>query len=158
MKPSPLASLLRGLVYLTALMPLVIFSQYISPFHFGKVVVFRSIVEVMLVLYVALVWRDRSYLPRLSPVFWAFSAFTLAFSVTTLTSFLPYPSFWGSLERMGGLWTFWHYFIYFVILTSVMRTPEHWRRLFDVMLTASILSALYGFLQRTDTSLVIGAG
>lgn len=158
MRESFLAQFLRWLIYATALVPLVIFSQYISPFHFGKVVVFRSIVEIMLVLYVALAWRDRSYLPKPNPIFWSFLAFALAFTAATVASFLPYPSFWGTLERMGGLWTFWHYFVYFVILTSVLRTRDHWMRLIDVMLVAGILSALYGFLQRTDISAVIGSG
>ncbi|MEX2033333.1 MAG: hypothetical protein WD889_02115, partial [Candidatus Colwellbacteria bacterium] len=153
-----LEKILKWLLYAVAVVPLIIFSQYISPFHFGKVVVFRSLVELALVFYILLVWRDRSYLPKKDIVFWGFLLFAVAFSVTTLTSVQLYESFWGTLERMGGVWTFWHYFVYFVILTSVLRTEKDWFNLLKFMVFVSVLSAFYGFLQKTDISWIVGSG
>src|SRR5689334_17690251 len=115
MSETLLTKILRWMTYAAAFMPLIIFSQYISPFHFGKVIVFRSWVEIMLVLYALLVWNNRSYLPKRNAIFWSFLAFTGAFTLVTLTSAQFYQSFWGTLERMGGLWSFWHYFIFFCI-------------------------------------------
>ena len=158
MSDPKLVKLLKYFVYAVALVPLVIFSQYISPFHFGKVVVFRSLVELALVFYLLLIWRDRSYLPKPNAIFWAFLAFVGAFTLTTLTSVGLYESFWGTLERMGGLWTFWHYFAYFVILTSVLRTEKDWFNLFKLVIFVGVLSAFYGFLQKTDISWVVGSG
>jgi len=153
-----LRSILRYCIYSAALMPLIIFSQYISPFHFGKVIVFRSLVEIMLVFYILLVWRDRSYLPRRNKIFWAFLAFVLAFTVTTFLSVNVYQSFWGTLERMGGLFSFWHYFIFYVILTSILRTKEEWATFLKITVGVGVLSAFYGFGQRTDLTLFIGGG
>lgn len=147
---SRLVKFLRFGLYLTALMPLVIWKDFISPFHFGKVVLFRSWVEILGVFYFILILKDRSFLPRRDKVFWAFFWFTAAFTLTTLTSVLIYPSFWGTLERMGGLWTFWHYFLFYIILTSVLTKKEHWRFLLDLTIGAGIVSAFYGFLQRPD--------
>ncbi len=158
MKESLLARALRYLLYATAIIPLIIFSQYISPFHFGKVVVFRSMVELLAVAYLMLVWHDRSYRPRTNGIFWAFVAFAAAFTVTTIFSSQPYQSFWGTLERMGGLWTFWHYLVYYVMLTSVVRTREHWRHFLDLTVGVGILSALYGFGQKTNIAFFIGSG
>lgn len=158
MREPALAKILRYLLYATAFMPLIIFSQYISPFHFGKVVVFRSVVELMLVLYLLLIWEDRSYLPKTNKIFWSFFIFAVAFSLTTITSVIPYQSFWGTLERMGGLWTFWHYFVFFVVLTAVLRTREHWDRFLELTIVSGILSALYGFGQKTNLSFFIGSG
>jgi tetratricopeptide (TPR) repeat protein/O-antigen ligase len=158
MHGSSLAKWLRWLVYASAFVPLIIFSQYISPFHFGKVVVLRSIVEVMAVLYILLVWRDRTYLPKGHPITWAFFAFTLAFTITSITSVAWLQSFWGTLERMGGLWTFWHYFIFYIITLSVLRTRADWQRLLDIMIAVGVLSALYGFLQKTNWSFILGSG
>lgn len=158
MKEAQLAKIIRYFIYAIAFVPLVIFSQYISPFHFGKVIVFRSLVEVMAVLFLLLIWLYPVYRPRFTKVTWAFLAFAVAFSVTTITSVQPYDSFWGSLERMGGLWTFWHYFAFFVILTSVFRTKAHWQRLFEVSIFIAILSAFYGFGQKTDISWIVGSG
>src|SRR3989344_76307 len=131
-KESNLAKFIRFGIYLTAFVPLIIFNDFISPFHFGKVVVFRSLIEILGVAYLLLVLRDRSYLPRIDRIFWAFLLFVGAFTLTTATSILPYGSFWGSLERMGGLWTFWHYFLFYIILTSVLTKKEHWQKILNV--------------------------
>ena len=149
---------LRFGVYLTALVPLVIWKDFISPFHFGKVLVFRSLVEILAVAYVILILKNRSYLPRRDKIFWAFFLFVAAFSLTTLTSVLQYSSFWGGLERMGGLWTFWHYFLFFIILTSVFNKKEHWQNLFNLSIFVGVLSAFYGFGQKTDIEFFVGSG
>src|SRR3989344_7283460 len=157
-KETALAKVLKALIYSTAFVPLIIFSQYMSPFHFGKVVIFRSIVELMFVVYLLLVWKDRSYLPRMSKIVWSFFFFTLAFSLATITSVQVYQSFWGTHERMGGLWTFWHYFVYFIILISVFRKRDDWLNFFKVIVVVGTLSAFYGFGQKTDIKFFIGSG
>lgn len=146
------------MVYAAAFVPLVIFAQYISPFHFGKVIVLRTIVEAMVVLYALLVWREPSYRPKGSPITWAFLAFTLAFTLTSITSVSPLQSVWGTLERMGGLFTFWHYFAFYIIAVSVMRTRQHWRTLLDMMIAVGVVSAMYGILQKTGWSFILGSG
>lgn len=150
--------IVRMLTYAVAFVPLIIFSQYISPFHFGKVIVFRSVVELMFVVYLLLLLRDRSYKPRSNPLTWAILLFACAFSLATLTSVNQYASFWGSLERMGGLWTFWHYVVFFIIATAVMRTNEDWIRIIKLSVFVSVLSALYGFGQKTNIHFFLGSG
>lgn len=158
MREPVLAKILRFMVYAAAFMPLIIFSQYISPFHFGKVVVFRSIVEIMAVLYVLLVWRYRAYIPKPNPIFWSLLAFTSIFSISTLFGVQQYFSFWGTLERMGGLWTFWHFFIFYIIIISALRLPQHWHRFLELTIFTSVLSAFYGFGQKTNIEFFIGSG
>src|SRR3989344_9025753 len=158
MKESILAKIIRYLIYATAFVPLIIFNDYISPFHFGKVVIFRSLVEVMVVLFILLIWRDRLYLPKITNIGWAFLFFAVVFSITTVTSVIPYSSFWGSLERMGGLFTFWHYFVYFIILTAVFKKESDWINLFKLVIAIGVISAFYGFLQRTDWEWIVGSG
>ena len=71
-RESNLAKFVRFGIYLTAIVPLIIFKDFISPFHFGKVVVFRSMIEIIGVFYLVLVLKDKSYLPRPDKIFWAF--------------------------------------------------------------------------------------
>ena len=158
MREHTLAKILRYFVYACAFVPLIIFSDYISPFHFGKVVIFRSLVQLMLVFYLLLIWKERAYLPKFNAVIWSFLAFALAFSITTFTSIIPYASTWGSLERMGGVVTFWHYFLFFIMLVSVFRTERDWLNLFNLSVAIGILSAFYGFGQRTDIEFFVGSG
>lgn len=157
MQESKLATGLRWLIYVCALIPLVIFGQFLSPFHFGKVIMFRSIVQIMLGGYLLLVWRDRSYLPKFNAISWAFLAFTTAFTLASVTSVAHLQSFWGTLERMGGLFTFWHYFVFYVIAVSVLRTRRDWQTLLDIMISAGVVSACYGFLQRFNIASIIGS-
>lgn len=152
---SLLVKILKYGVYLVAFVPLIIFSQFISPFHFGKVVVFRSIIEILFIFYIILLFKDKSYRPRLNIVGWAFLLFTAAFGLTTITSPNQYLSFWGSLERMGGLWTFLHYFVFFVIATAVLK-KEDWLTMLKLSVFVGLLSAFYGFAQKTDWSFIIG--
>lgn len=158
MREQVLAKIIRYFVYACCFVPLIIFNDYISPFHFGKVIVFRSLVEVMLVFYILLVWKDKSYWPKFNIVSWSFLAFASAFSITAFTSVIPYMSAWGSLERMGGVVTFWHYFAFFIMVISVFRTEKDWLNLFSLMMGVGILSAIYGFGQRTNISFFVGSG
>ena len=153
-----LAKFLRFGIYLTVFVPLIIFKDFISPFHFGKVLVFRSIIEVLGVIYLLLILQNKSYLPRLDKIFWSFLLFVLAFTVATITSVIPYQSFWGTLERMGGLWTFWHYFLFYIILTSILTKGEHWQKLLNLTIFAGVLSAFYGFGQKTSIEFFVGSG
>ena len=153
-----LVKFIRFGIYLTAFLSLIVFKDFISPFHFGKVIVFRILIEVLGAAYLVLVLKNQTYLPRRDNIFWSFLLFTLAFMLATATSVLRYPSFWGTLERMGGLWTFWHYFLFYIILTSVLTKKEHWYRILNLTIFAGVLSAFYGFGQKTDIDFFVGSG
>src|SRR3989344_88258 len=158
MKESHLIKILKFGLYVAALIPLVIFKDFISPFHFGKIIVFRSLIEVLFAFYLVLAWHDRSYLPKRDSIFWSLAIFTGVFGLTSLFSIQPYESFWGTLERMGGFWSFIHYFIFFVILNSVFRTKGDWLKFLNVTIFVGLLSAFYGFGQKTDIEFFIGSG
>lgn len=139
-------------------MPLIIFSEYLSPFHFGKVVIFRSWIEVLAVFYVVLITWDPRWLPKRNSIFWAITTFTLVFGLTTWLSVDRYQSFWGTLERMGGWFTFLHFWLYFVMMVSVLRKKEDWLTFAKVAVWASLLSTLYGLLQKTEIKSIVGSG
>lgn len=153
-----LEKILRYGVYLVALVPLIIFSQFLSPFHFGKVVVFRSWIELVSVLYLVLIMKNRKFLPKPGLVFWSVTAFTAVFGITTLTSVNFYQSMMGTLERMGGWFSFLHYWLFFIIAASILRKQEDWLQLLKISAAASLISALYGFLQRSDVQFILGSG
>ncbi|OHB17221.1 MAG: hypothetical protein A2913_00190 [Parcubacteria group bacterium RIFCSPLOWO2_01_FULL_40_65] len=146
-------------IYLSVLVPLIIFSEFISPFHFGKVLIFRSLVEIIAVFYIVLLIKHgRVHLPPRTPLFWAVSFFTLAFGLTTFTSINTYQSFFGTLERMGGWFSFIHFWMFFVIAAAILRKKEDWLLFIKFSLAVSLFSAFYGFLQKTDFQWVIGSG
>ncbi len=112
----------------------------------------------MLALYIILILQKPEYRPRRDLFFWSFLGFTLAYTIATFVSVNVYTSFWGTLERMGGLYSFWHYFVFYVIASSVLRTKEEWMTFLKTTVFVGVLSAFYGFGQRTDISFFIGSG
>lgn len=144
-------------LYFVAFVPLIIFSDYISPFHFGKVVIFRSVVELLFPFYLALVLLDKKYFPISHPIVKTVLIFTAAFGVTSFFSVNPYLSFWGGLERMGGFWTFLHYAVLLTMMTGVF-TRKDWLNILRISVFVGFLSALYGFGQKTNSSFFIGSG
>lgn len=148
MQSQTLARIARVLVYATAVVPLIIFAQYISPFHFGKAIIFRSIIELLVVVYGMLVIVDRSYAPRMHGLTVAMLTFTAAFGIATATSIVPWASFWGSLERMGGFFSFLHFTAFALIVPSVLRERAHWIFFLNLLVAGGVLSALYGFGQK----------
>lgn len=152
-------TILRWGIYACAfLVPLLIFKDYLSPFHFGKVIVFRAMVEILAVFYVILLLSDRSFVPKRNLFFWSFTAFTIAFGIASIASINAYQSVMGTLERMGGWFTFLHFWVFVMMMMSVLRTREDWMMLIKVSVFAGLLSTIYGFLQKTDLEWVVGGG
>src|SRR3989338_9931172 len=146
--------IVRWGIYAVALVPLIIFKDFLSPFHFGKVVLFRPWVEMLVVFYVVLVLRDRSFLPKPSLLLWAVTIFTAIFGLTTLTGVNPYQSFAGTLERMGGWFTLFHFWAFFVIAISVLRTRKEWVTFLKISVVISAISTIYGIFQKADLSFI----
>jgi len=144
------AKILKWGIYISLFLPLVIFSQYISPFHVGKVLIFRILVEIMAVFYIVLMIADKSFRPKWTLILITFSIFTGLYFFTGLTGVNFYNSFWGSLERMGGIFSFLHYWVYFLILTGMMKTKKDWDIILKISVFVGFLSVLFGYGQRLE--------
>ena len=126
------AKILRWGIFISLFVPLIIFSQYLSPFHFGKMIIFRILVEVMAVFYIPLMLADKKYRPKWNLIVISFSVFTALYVITGFTGVNFYNSFWGSLERMGGIFSFVHFWVYFIILVSVIKKEIDWNKIFKI--------------------------
>ena len=140
--------ILRWGIFISLFLPLVIFSQYISPFHFGKMIIFRILVEIMAVFYFVLILMDKSYRPKWTPVLISFSIFTALYVLIGIIGVDFYNSFWGSLERMGGIFSFLHFWVYFLILTSIIKSRKDWQRVLKISVLVGFLSILFAYGQR----------
>jgi len=140
--------ILRWGIFISLFLPLVIFSQYLSPFHFGKMVIFRGLVELMAVFYILLIIVNKDYRPKWTYLLISFSIFTALYFFTGIIGVDFYNSFWGSLERMGGIFSFLHFWVYFIILTSLIKTKEDWDKILKISILVGFLSILFGYGQR----------
>ncbi len=167
-----LYKILRYGLLLAVFVPLVIFRNNFSVFNFGKVIVFRTLIEILLIAYVILAVRYEEFRPwprfadfkklklLFGPrhiIFAAISLFTLSFSVSTFLGVNLHKSFWGEWERMGGLFSWLHYYAFFIMLISVFRKREDWLNILRLSIFAALVSSFYGFLQKGESLSIVGA-
>ncbi|NQV88644.1 MAG: O-antigen ligase family protein [Parcubacteria group bacterium] len=139
-------SILSGL-FLTPFISFVVLNDFFFPFITGKAFVFRIIIEIITLLWLLLILRDKSYAPKFSWIFIAVATFLGVMTLADIFSINPFKSFWSNFERMEGLITLFHLGAYFIVASSVLNTKKLWDRLFQTSIAASFLMGLYGLLQ-----------
>lgn len=128
--------------------PLIVASGFFFPYVTGKNFFFRIIVEVTAGVWLALAVLRPAFRPRRGPIIWAFVAFAIAITLSTIFGADPYHSFWSNFERMEGLITYLHLFVLFLISTAVLRSEKDWKALFHISVGVSIIVSLIGLLEK----------
>ncbi len=148
--PSPntiLLKIIKAGIYASLLTPLVFWDQVIYPFVFPKVIFFRIIVEVIFILYIALVVLEPRYSPKVTPL--ALIIF-LYISIALSTSLLGenvYRSFWSVIMRGEGIITLIHLGMFFVVLSSVITQKDEWRNIFKFLVVIFFIENALAFSQ-----------
>jgi O-antigen ligase/tetratricopeptide (TPR) repeat protein len=127
--------------------PLIISASLFFPYITGKAFVFRLIVEIIFACYLILAIRDESYRPKFSWILGAILAFLAVMAVADFFAINPFKAFWSNYERMEGYSLLLHLGAYFIVLGSVFKTKEIWNKLFATSLGASVIMAIYSFMQ-----------
>ncbi|MDP1629097.1 MAG: hypothetical protein Q8L57_00600, partial [bacterium] len=117
-------TIIKILAILALFTPLIISKSTLFPFIFGKAVAFQILVELMLIVYLIGLAKFSEFRPRFSALTLALLAFFVVLVLSTIFSADPYASFWSKQERMEGLFTLSHYFVFFLVLTAVFRKKE----------------------------------
>ncbi len=155
-----LPRVIKYLLLTIALTPIVYTGQKtLYPFIFGKVIFFRSLVEIALILsLIYLIIRlfssgDREFKIGTSffknRLFALFALFTISGVLSTIFAVDKYTAFWGTLERGGGLLGFLHFFI-FLCLTAVFFQKKDFLPFFKISLIIGFVVILYGLFQYFD--------
>lgn len=152
-----LPRIIKYLLLAVALTPIIYTGQKtLYPFIFGKVIFFRSLVEIALIFsLIYLIIRlfssgDREFKIGTSffknRLFALFTFFTISGVLSTIFAVDKYTAFWGTLERGGGLLGFLHFFI-FLCLTAVFFQKKDFLIFFKISLVVGFIALFYGFLQ-----------
>jgi len=89
-------------------------------------------------------WRQIvSRNPMLIPV----AIFTAIYTLATVHSVLPGIAFWGSYDRMQGLYTWLTYIAFFFVLAYRIRAWPQIERVISAIVFASVPVAIYGVMQ-----------
>lgn len=127
------------------------------PYITGKNFAFRIIVEVISGAWLALALVYPAYRPRRSWLLVVFAFFVFVIAIADLQGVYPFKSFWSNYERMDGWVTLIHLLFLLAVASTVLRAEKLWRRLWEVSLAASVVIAVYGFLQIAG-QLALGGG
>jgi len=128
-------------------LPLLVTRSLFFPFITGKSFAFRIIIELLAIAWISLMLSNRRWRPVSTPVLWAFVTLVAVMTLSTIFGIWPAKGMWSSFERMEGLWSFFHFLGYFLMLVSIFKEKKDWQRFFGVSIAVSIVMSFYGILQ-----------
>ncbi len=142
---------------LTFFVPLAFFpSSFIFPFIVPKVVIFRSLVLLMLGIYIVLLSMNwHRYRPKMTPITIVVLLFILSFGVSTFAGLDWYRSFWDNHERMLGMFTIIHYVAYYLMLTSVVKSWDEWKWLLRTFLLGGGIVMIIAVIQQFNHTFLL---
>ncbi|MFA6547762.1 MAG: O-antigen ligase family protein [Candidatus Magasanikbacteria bacterium] len=151
---------IKWLIYAVFFVPLLVFpSSYIFPFIVPKIIFFRSLVEIIVVLYVLLLainWQQ--YKPKFNYLNIAVFLFLLSFAVSTFVGTDVYHSFWDNHERMLGLFTLLHYVSFYFVCAGVLKDWKDWKWAGRIFLVGGFLVMFIAWLQTQMPDLLLNQG
>src|SRR3989344_4056008 len=138
---------IRHGVYAALFLPLIIIPWLFFPFSTSKGFLFQNIVEIIFALYLALILKNKNFLPQKSALFYAVSFYFLALLLSTIFGIDPYHSFFGNYERMWRFFQLLYFFLFFIIIAGVFKSREERQKLIKVALISGALSVAVGLFQ-----------
>ena len=142
-----LRSLLLMGIFGVTLVPLYVSSSMFFPFITGKNFAFRIVVEIMVGLWLILLYRDKETRPKCSWLLVSLTAYLLMATLATIFGQNPLRSFWSNFERMEGLVAYIHSYLFFIISISVIKSRETWWWLLNTTVFVSVLTSFVGLQQ-----------
>jgi O-antigen ligase len=124
-------------------------SGFYFPFISGKNLLFRFLVEIAFFSWVALALANPQYriAIRKSPLLITYGVFMIVLLVADVFGLDPMKSFWSNFERMEGYSAHLHFFAYFIVLSAMLQTAEHYKRMFNYLVASNIAVLIVGYGQ-----------
>ena len=157
-----LEKVLLGIIYvgsfLVVLVPLIVIPKSYFPYIVLKTIIMRVFIEAVFVSWLILMVRKPEYRPQRTLLFWVLTIFMLVWVVSTIFSQSFVKSLWGNYERMGGFFTYFHYYAWWLVLVNTLKNIKNWYRLLGFSLLISVIICLYSIAQRLGSSFTLEAG
>lgn len=142
--------LLFILILLITLTPLILFEKLPFPFVTEKTLYFRLLVDILLVVWAIVAFRDAEYLPRKTPLNIALLGLGIVTLLTALFGHDFQSSFWSGLERMEGAVGFFYALIFFFVLSNSLKKTEQWYILFLTSCGVACVAVLTGIFKELE--------
>lgn len=152
--------LIKFLIYAIFFVPLVVLpNTFIFPFVVPKILWIRSLIEIMTGAYIILLFINwRKYLPKFTLLNVALLLYLVSFAISTFAGVDYYHSLWDNYERMLGLFTIFHYIVFYFVATGILRDWLDWKWAGRVFLLAGFLVMFIAWLQTQNPELLLNRG
>lgn len=137
-------------VYGGLLATVVVTNATAYPFVFFKVLLLHATIALTIPAFLLLAWRQPAFRPRRSWLSLALVAYFAALSLSCAFAFHPHRAFWGSQDRMGGLFSLAFFFVWYVMATSLLHTWQQWRRLLHWQAALGVFVAISALIEIGD--------
>ena len=158
MNSNILVKLIKFGIGFVLFIPLYVGGSFFFPFIFPKIWLFQLVIEITSFFYVILALRDARYRPKFNLITCALLALTAILIITSLTGIDTFRSFWGNTERMSGIITWFHFVVFAIILSAVLKTDREWKNYFGIAVVVSILEFFYVLAQYFGANFVLLPG
>jgi len=135
--------------------PLLANVNFIFPFIVPKNMVFRLLILILMIPFAWLVIISRKLPLKGNFVFWALAVFLAANTLAAVLGVNPYQSFWGSYERMDGLFHLFLLGLFFALVTVILRKRVDWLVLFHSSMICSVFVGTYAWLNQFQFKLPV---
>ncbi len=124
---------------------------WLSPPDWGKVIVFRVILSIILFLFIRQLLSEKNgiilKLKSISLYFWLLLALFTTFLLSAIFSQDSLYSFFGDPHRAGGFLTFGSYII-FSLLAFLILQKKDWQKMWDFSIFIGILVSIFAVFQQ----------
>ncbi|TSC96054.1 MAG: TPR Domain containing protein [Parcubacteria group bacterium Athens1014_10] len=135
-----LVNIIKIGVLIILFLPLVISANFFFPFVVLRNFLFRTIAEIIFVLYLILAVYNPAYRPKFkNKIVLAVIIFFIVLFLACLFGADFKNSIWGNYERMNGLFHSLHLVLYFFVLVNVFKNKKDWQDFFTFSIFTSLL-------------------
>ena len=134
-------------IFLIPFIPLIISFSFFFPFITGKNFAFRILAELLFGGWLVLILYNRAYRPKFSWLLASVAAFVGIIALADIFGENPAKSIWSNFERMEGLVTLIHLFLYFLIAGTVLNSEKLWTWFLNTSVGVSGVLGVYGLFQ-----------
>ncbi len=134
-------------IYASFLTFFLVENNWLFPYTTLKQVFFNILIEILAVVWLALIVKYPAIRPKKSWLTWSFLAWLAILLLTCFTGVDFNMSFWGDANRMLGWFHLAHFFLFYLIVITVFRTKADWQRLFNFSLVSAVLIVVYSLIK-----------
>lgn len=142
-----LTKIVPYLLYALLITPAIVAGSFLFPYISVRTGYFRIVIELALLLFIFLLIRYKiSVVSKYRYFLYVFGYFIIANIISSLFSSSPYISWFSDTERMWGVFTLLHLFLFYLLLRTFFKGKE-WKIFLNVSIAVSLYVAFYGLAQ-----------